>query len=154
MGCAGSTRSEPYSWISWLSRARLRGTAKVRIRNMIGRCRQRIIRLQSQDPMRRIVSYRMNSSWRANDKLFMLPREELQRASTLVAWGGCRHLRLFLWSAVYWSPPTCWWEELWRLDRHRQSCQMCQAQVRLSRVHPAWRRAYRRINRARITSSG
>jgi hypothetical protein len=59
-------------------------------------------------------------------------------------------VRLFLWSAVHWSPLTCWLEELLLVDRNRQGCQTRQAQVRLNRVH----QALHSMNRARITSSG
>jgi len=37
--------------------------------------RSRVVRSQSQDPMRKIINYRMNTTWRTNDKLFILRPE-------------------------------------------------------------------------------
>ncbi len=63
---------------------------------MIARCRQLIIRSESQRPMRKTSSYRMNSAWQTDDKLFMFPHEEPRFASTIVCGGG-RRVHSFQW---------------------------------------------------------
>ena len=56
--------------------------------------------------MTKIISYRMNSAWRTNDKLFMFPHEARQLGSTVCA--GLRRLLLFSRPAVYRSPLISW----------------------------------------------
>ena len=52
--------------------------------------------------MRKVDRRTTNSAWRTNDKLFMLPHEALQVASTVIC-GGAASAWILLGSAVCWS---------------------------------------------------